>query len=135
MHKNTNDKLIRYFKKPLLGVSISTNYGFHNSLVHMPILFMFVYAGVCVSNSGIKALLAVYFLVALYTARDMMVAAYNNKAVPAVLWALFVPFIVFRGEVAEYLELSQGDSITVTMVLLALFLLYVPVSIKKILKF
>ena len=135
MQKNTENPFIRYFKKPLLGASLTTGYGFHNSLIHIPVIFMFVYAGACIANSGGKALMSVYLVVALYTARDMMVAAYHRKVVPAVLWALFIPFIVFREEVAEYLVLSQGDSITVTMVLLALFLLYVPVSIKKILKF
>ena len=135
MQKNTENPFVRYFKKPLLGASLTTGYRLHNSLIHIPVIFMFLYAGASISNSGGKALLSVYLVVALYTARDMMVAAYHRKVVPAVLWALFIPFIVFRKEVAEYLVLSKDDSINVTMILLVLFLLYVPVSIKKILKF
>lgn len=131
---DTDNKFIRYLKKPLLGVSALTAYNLPNSLVHIPILVMIVYIGVYICGEALKPLLTVYFAVALYTARDMMAISYMNKVIPAVIWAIFVPFIVFKKEVAEYLTFSQQDSITITLILLAVFLIYVPVYMKKVLK-
>lgn len=134
MQKNTGNKFIRYFQNPLLGVSTMTSYGLPNALVHIPVIFMFVYIGVCIAKSGVKALLAVFFLVALYTARDMVIVAYRNKNVPALLWGMFIPFIVLKKEIADLLLLSERDAVSVTLALLAAFIVYVPVFINKFLK-
>jgi len=135
MQKNIENIFIRYFKRPLIGVSASTAYNLPNSLVHIPVLVILVYIGVYICGEALKPLLAVYFVVALYTARDMMIMSYNNKAVPVVLWGIFIPFIVFKKEVAEYLTInSPQDSIAVTLALLAVFLVYFPIYIKKFLK-
>jgi len=45
-----------------------------------------------------------------------------------------LPFLYFKTEITDYLRYAQQDSVTVTLVLLAVFFLYVPVYIKKILK-
>ena len=132
--KSPENTFIRYFRNPLLGVSTMTSYGLPNALVHIPVIIMFVYTGVCIARSGMKAILAVFFLVALYTARDMVIVAYRNKNVPALLWGMFIPFIALKKEIADVLVLREKDSIAVTLGLLALFLVYVPVFIKKYLK-
>ncbi len=135
MQKNTDNKYIRYFKRPLYGVSASTTYNLPNSAVHIPVIFMLIYAGVYICGAALKPMLALYFVMALYLARDLMIMSYNDKTVPVVLWAAFVPFIFFKKEVAEYLTFnSSQDSITVTLALLAGFLIYIPIYIKKFLK-
>ena len=135
MQKNTNNKFISYLKRPLIGVSAMTSYNLPNSLVHIPVIVMLVYAGVYICGAALKPLLAVYFVVAMYTARDLMIMSYKNKTVPAVIWGIFIPFIVFKKEVAEYLTInSTQDSIAVTLALLAAFLVYIPTYIKKFLK-
>jgi len=135
MLKNADNKFTRYFKNPLFGVSALTAYNLPNSLVHIPVIVMLVYIGIYICGASLKPLLAVYFVVALYAARDMMIMSYKNKAVPVVIWGIFVPFIVFKKEVAEYLTFnSSQDSIAVTLVLLAGFLIYIPIYIKKFLK-
>ena len=134
MPKNTENKFIRYLKKPLVGVSALTAYNLPNSLVHIPVVVILVYIGVNICGEALKPLLSVYFVVALYMARDMMAISYMNKVIPVVVWVIFVPFIFFKKEMAEYLALSQQDSITATLVLLAGFLVYIPIYIKKFLK-
>ena len=135
MQKSTDNIFIRYFKKPLFGVSASTAYNLPNSLVHIPVIVMIVYIGIYICGVALKPLLAVYFVIALYTARDLMIMSYKNKAVPVVIWGIFLPFIVFKKEVAEYLTFnSPQDSIAVTLALLAVFLVYFPIYIKKFLK-
>ncbi len=135
MSKNSDNKYIRYFKRPLYGVSAMTSYNLPNSLVHIPVIVMLVYAGVYICSAALKPMLVVYFVVALYIARDLMIMSYNDKTVPVVVWAAFVPFIFFKKEVVEYLTFNSAqDSITVTLVLLACFLIYVPIYIKKFLK-
>ncbi|GBE03731.1 hypothetical protein BMS3Abin09_00649 [bacterium BMS3Abin09] len=48
---------------------------------------------------------------------------------------MFIPFIVFKKEIAEYLTFNSPlDSTAVTLALLAAFLIYIPVYIKKFLK-
>ena len=135
MQKNTDNKFIRYFKNPLLGVSALTAYNLPNSLVHIPVIVMLVYIGVYICGAELKPLLAVYFVIALYTSRDMIIMSYKNKAVPVVLWGIFLPFIIFKKEVAMYLTFnSPQGSIAVTLALLAGFLIYIPIHIKKFLK-
>lgn len=111
-----------------------TSYGLPNALVHIPVVAMFVYIGVCIAKAGVRPLLAVFFLVALYAARDMVIISYRNKAVPAVLWGIFIPFIVLKQEIADLLVFSPQDATAITLGLLAVFLVYVPVYIKTFLK-
>ena len=132
---DTNNSFIRYFKKPLFGVTASTAYNLPNSLVHIPVIVMLVYIGVYICGTAVKPLLAVYFVVALYTSRDLMIMSYQNKAIPAVIWGIFIPLMVFKKEAAAYLTFnSPQDSIAVTLALLAVFLVYIPIYIKKFLK-
>ena len=96
---------------------------------------MLVYAGVYICGAAVRPLLVIYFVVALYTARDLMIMSYKNKTVPVVIWSIFVPFIVFKKEIADHLIFnSSQDSIAFTVALLAGFLIYVPIYIKKLLK-
>ena len=132
--KNTDNKFIRYFKRPLFGVSALTAYNLPNSLIHIPVIVMLVYSGVYICSTELKPLLVVYFVVALYMARDMIIISYKNSGVPVVIWAIFVPFIYFKKEVAEHLALSQQDSITATLVLVALFVVYVFIFVKCVFK-
>ena len=135
MPKNTDNKYIRYFKAPLYGVSASTAYNLPNSLVHIPVIVMIVYAGVYICGAALKPLLAVYFVVALYMSRDMVIMSYKNKNLPAVILSIFVPFIVFKDNVSAALTFNtKQDSITITLALLAGFLIYIPIYIKKFLK-
>ncbi|GBE03732.1 hypothetical protein BMS3Abin09_00650 [bacterium BMS3Abin09] len=82
---DTDNKFICYLKKPLFGVSSSTAYNLPNSLVHIPVIVMLVYSGVYICGADLKHLLAVYFLIAMYTARDLMIMSYKNKTVPVVI--------------------------------------------------
>jgi hypothetical protein len=134
-HRDTGNIFIRYFKNPLGGVSAMTAYNLPNSAVHIPVIIMFVYAGVCISRVGVKPLLAVYFVVALYAARDLMIISYKNKVVPVIIWGIFIPFIVFHKKIASYLTLdSQQDSVILTLAVLAGFIVYIPIYIKKFLR-
>ena len=135
MQKNTDNKFIRYFKRPLFGVSALTSYNLPNSLIHIPVIVMLVYSGVYICGADLKQLLAVYFVIAMYMARDLMIMSYSNMTAPAVIWTIFIPFMVFKKEVAEYLTFnSPQDSIAITLALLAGFLIYIPIYIKKFLK-
>lgn len=111
-----------------------TAYRLPNSVVHIPVVFMFVFSGVCIVKTSIQPMLAVFFLVSLYLARDLIILAYRNRGVPIVLWSMFVPFLYFHNEIEGFLVFNRQDSISVTLGLLAVFLIYVPVYIKKILK-
>lgn len=135
MFPDTNNKFIRYFKNPLYGVSASTAYNFPNSLVHIPVIVMLVYSGVYICGAALKPLLALYFVVALYTARDLVIMAHKNKVIPVVIWGIFIPFIIFKKEVAGYLTLdSPQDSIAVTLALLVVFAAYISFFSRRVIK-
>ena len=135
MQKNNDNKYIRYFKAPLFGVSASTAYNLPNSLVHIPVIVMLVYIGIYICGAALKPLLAVYFVVALYMSRDMVIMSYKNMNLPVAIWSIFVPFLFFKDNVSAALTFNSAqDSITVTLVLLACFLIYIPIYIKKFLK-
>ena len=129
------NKYIRYFKNPLYGLSASTAYGLPNSLVHLPVIIMVPYIGIFICGPEAKPLLPVYFITALYMARDLSVMSYKNYLIPAGVWGVFIPFIFFKTEVSFFVSshlsrYSTEVSIAVSSGFIAYVLLYVNYFLK-----
>ncbi len=123
--RDTDNRYIAYFKNPLFGISASSAYGLPNSLTHFPVVLMISYLGIIVCGQSAKALLPVYFFIALYVARDMVLMAYRKLSVPACIWAVFIPVIIYKKEIAAFLAPdSQRFSVYATIAVLSLFVSY-----------
>jgi hypothetical protein len=86
---------------------------------------MVPYFGIFICGSGAKPLLPVYFIIALYIGRDLVIMSYKNFFIPVSLWTVFIIFITHKAEVADYLTFpSLQLSITVTMAITIAFILY-----------
>jgi len=133
--RDTDNRYIAYFRNPLFGISASSAYGLPNSLTHFPVVLMISYIGIIVCGQSAKPLLPVYFIIALYVARDMVVMAYKNPSVPAAVWALFIPVIIYKKEISAFLAPgSQRFSIYVTAAFLGMFVFYMVCYIYYFLK-
>jgi hypothetical protein len=96
-----------------------------NSLVHLPVILMVPYFGIFICGSEAKPLLPLYFIIALYIGRDLVIMSYKNFFIPVCLWIVFIIFITHKAEVADYLTFhSLHLSITVTMAITIAFILY-----------
>ncbi len=131
----TSNKLIRYFKNPLVGVSAVTSYGIPNSLIHLPVIIMFPYFGITICGADMKYLIPVYLVLAMYIGRDLVLMAYKSKFVPVAVWIIFIIFIVFKTVITDYFALqSQLVSQGVTAALAAGFVIYVALFSRKFVK-
>ena len=125
------NKFIRYFKNPLHWISESTSYRIPNSLIHLPVILLVPYIGIFICGSEAKHLLPVYFIVALYIGRDLVIMSYRNYVIPLSIWGVFVPFLVYKKEVSNLLTLhAQQQSLTITAAVAAVFIVYIVVSVK-----
>jgi len=133
--RDTDNRYIAYFRNPLFGISASSAYGLPNSLTHFPLVLMISYVGIIVCGQFAKPLLPVYFIIALYVARDMVLMAYKNLSVPAAIWAVFIPVIIYKKEIAAFLAPdSQRFSIYATIAVVGLFVFYMVCYIHYFLK-
>jgi hypothetical protein len=126
-----NNKYIRYFKNPLYGISAFSSYGLPNSLVHLPLMLMITYGGILICGAEARMLLPVYFIVALYVSRDLVIASYNKLYIPIGLWVILIFFLIFKKETAHLLTFhSFQHSTSVTAGILLAFLVYIMLRIK-----
>jgi len=129
------NRFIRYFKAPLLGMSSMTSYGVPNSMVHIPVIIAFLYIGSFICGAGSKFLLPVYFLVAMYIARDFVIIAYRKKFVPVIIWGIFIPMMIFKAEVSGFVVRNLAEHAgRVTLSVLAAFAFHIEVYTKYIFK-
>ena len=129
------NRFFRYFKGPLLGVSSMTSYGLPNSLVHIPVIIAIMYVATFICGAGSKFLLPVYFLVALYIARDFVIVAYRKKFMPVIIWGMFLPVMIFKDEVSSFVILNLSEhSGMVTLSVLAAFVIHIEIYTKYIFK-
>ena len=126
-------KYIRYFKYPLYGVSGFTAYLIPNSLIHLPVILMVPYIGIFLCGAETKALLTIYFVVALYMGRDLALMSYRNYFIPIGVWALFTPFLIYKKEIADFLRLhSENYSFPLSIGVSCAFILYIILYAKYI---
>ena len=129
------NKYIRYFKKPLHGLSSSTAYRLPNSLVHLPVIIMVPYLGIFICGTEARSFLPVYFIIALYVARDMSVMSYRNFFIPVGIWGVFIHFIIFKREIASFLTLHLLPfSMNVSIGISSGFILYILLYVNNFLK-
>lgn len=134
-HTNINNKYIRYLKNPLLNISGFSAYRLPNSLVHLPVIIMVPYLGICICVTEATFLLPVYFIIALYLGRDLVFMSYNNFLIPLCVWSVFVLFFIYITEISHYLTFhSLQRSIAVTVAIVFGFLLYITLFMKYVLK-
>lgn len=129
------NKYIRYFKNPMHGLSASTAYSLPNSLVHLPVIIMVPYLGIFICGAETRSFLPIYFIIALYVARDLSVMAYKNFLIPLGVWGVFIPFIIFKTEISYFsgsylLPRSIDISIAVSVGFIIYILLYVNYFLK-----
>lgn len=124
------NKYIRYFKSPIHGISLSTSYGLPNSLVHLPVILMVPYIGIMICGAEAKSLLPVYFIIALYAGRDLVIMSYRNYVIPIVIWVLFIPFIVYKTEISNLLTVYSQFATVVAAAAAAVFLVYIALTVK-----
>ena len=126
-----NNKYIRYFKDPLYGISAFSSYGLPNSLVHLPLMLIITYAGILICGPEARMLLPVYFIVALYVSRDLVIVSYNRLYIPIGLWVILIFFLIFKKETADLLTFhSFQHSASITAGISMGFLVYIALRIK-----
>lgn len=127
----TDNKYIRYFKNPLYGISAFSAFGLPNSLVHLPLILMITYAGILICGTEARMLLPVYFVIALYVSRDLVIKSYNRLYIPIGLWVIVIFFFIFKKDLAQFLTLhSFQQSAAVTAGAVLAFLVYIKIHIK-----
>jgi len=126
---------IRYFKNPLQGISAYTSYRTPNSLVHFPVILMISYLGIFVCRAEAKPMLPLYFIIALYLSRDLVILSYSNYYVPIAIWIIFILFFIFKTEVSQFLTFnSLQRSVYATAAISVGFLIYITLFIQAFFK-
>lgn len=129
------NKYIRYFKNPLYGISASTAYRLPNSLVHLPVIIMVPYLGIFICGAEARSFLPIYFIIALYVARDLSVMSYRNFFIPLGIWGVFIPFIIFKTEISYFLSsYLLLRSIDISIAVSSGFILYILLYVNYFLK-
>ena len=130
-----DNNFIRYFKNPLYGISSSSSYRMPNSLVHLPVILMLPYFGIFICGPEAKPLLPLYFIIALYIGRDLVILSYKNYYVPVCLWIVFILFLTHKTEIADFLTFhSLQLSISITLTITVAFILYIIIFTRYLFK-
>jgi len=96
---------------------------------------MIPYLGILICGAEAKPLLPLFFIIALYVGRDLVIMSYKNFFFPVGIWIVFIFFLFFKTEISEYLTFhSLQLSVSVTIGILLGFILYMILCINYFLK-